>query len=84
MVDQAGTFSQLMGAAGGDPDKLQKLMAMFRRTQQGKGMMNAAPAGGLGNVRAMRGTPGMVRPRGVQPGNRLPFQRQRNQRLAGI
>jgi len=46
--------------------------------------MSAAPQGAVGNVRAMRGTPGMVRPRGVRPGNRMPFQKQRNRGLAGI
>ena len=84
MVSQSGNFSQLMGAAGGDPDKLRRLMNIFKRTQEGKSMMSAAPQGAVGNVRAMRGTPGMVRPRGVRPGNRMPFQKQRNRGLAGI
>ena len=81
MVDQSGNFAQLMGAAGGDPDKLQKLMNIFRRTQQGKGMMSATPQGGLGNVRALRPR---IQPSTMQPGRRMPFQQQRNRRLAGI
>jgi len=87
MVNQSGTFSQLMGSAGGDPDKLWRLMNIFKRVQEGKSMMSAAPQGAMGNVRAMRGTPGMVRPQGVtppRPGSRMPFQQQRNRRLAGV
>ncbi len=80
MVDQSGNFAQLMGAAGGDPDKLQKLMNIFRRTQQGKGMMSATPRGGMGNVRALRPS---IQP-SMQPGRRMPFQQQRNRGLAGI
>jgi len=87
MVSQSGNFSQLMGAAGGDPDKLRRLMNIFKRVQEGKSMMSAAPQGAAGNVRAMRGTPGMMRPQGVtpvRPGSRMPFQKQRNRRLAGV
>ncbi|KKN21299.1 hypothetical protein LCGC14_0926770 [marine sediment metagenome] len=80
-------FASLMGAAGGDPDRLKQLMNIFSVTQQGKNMMRGTQTGFMGNLGALQGSGAQYRPpapQNIRPGSRMGFQRSRNRGLAGI